>query len=418
MRTYCTVRRIARRVARHVVRLALVAGCLALPGLAPAQQPTPPTAAELPPYDEGRFTGFGVLAENDALLPADNRDRNYTGAFGFQWSGGFVERARLTVPLMLVDRLTQMTRAHARSPMHIHGLQLIGTAFTPDSLNTADVIPDDRPYGSILGLTVRRVTVRDSDMALAWSSDLTLGVLGLPLAREVQTVIHRALRGPNDSTPYDPLGWHNQISDGGEPTLLYRATVERLVYGDPPNPGARKHLQVTAGLQGSAGYYTNLAALLTARAGAFQSEFWEFGTGGSSGTASGVANQRLAPSTEHRHELYAFIGMRPRVVAYNALLQGQFRESVHTLPSRDVEHLLLELDAGIALTIPIRRHALGVVFTASGRTPEHRRALRRTHRWGSVLLTWRPPPAREAMPAMSLRESSGAGPSHVRERAP
>ncbi len=375
---------------RQAWLLALVAGCGWLPITALAAQAPP--AEQIPPYDEGRFTGVGFLVENDALLRFANNDQNYTGAFGLQWSGGFIDGARLTAPLALVDRLTRMERVHARSPMRMHGLQLIGTAFTPDSLNTADVIPEDRPYGSILGLTVRRLTVRDSDLAVAWSSDLTLGVLGLPLAREVQTAIHRALRGPGESRPYDPLGWHNQISDGGEPTLLYRATVERLAFGDAPNPGERKHLQGTVGLQGSAGYYTNIAALATVRAGWFQSEFWEFGGGGSSGTASGVGNQRLAAAAPHRREAYLFGGVRPRLVVYNALLQGQFRQSAHSFSSGEVERTVLEFDGGVAVTIPIRRHALGVVLTATGRTPEHRAELRRTHRWGSVLITWSPPP--------------------------
>ena len=44
-----------------------------------------------------------------------------------------------------------------------------------------------------------------------------LGALGLPLARNAQTWIHRRLRARSGlSTPYDPLGWHNQMHMTGE----------------------------------------------------------------------------------------------------------------------------------------------------------------------------------------------------------
>src|SRR5262249_37500878 len=146
-----------------------------------------------------------------------DEDRNYTGGFGFQFAGSFVHKDHLDAPLRVVDGWTRFAKWHdAEDRRHFYTLLMFGTAFTPDDLNTSHPILDDRPYGSIVGVSVRRLTVDNADLAKAWSSELVLGALGLPVARNAQTWIHRRLRARSGlSTPYDPLGWHNQISDGG-----------------------------------------------------------------------------------------------------------------------------------------------------------------------------------------------------------
>jgi hypothetical protein len=365
--------------------------CLAvlLVGAAPAaaQQPQPPAparpapAALRPPeFDDGTLTSFAFFAENDVLYQLGrNDDRNYTGGFGFQFSGSFIRKWHMDAPLRLVDRATRMSRAHDASPMRFYTFLFFGTGFTPDMLNTPAVVIDDRPYGSIVGFSLRRLTVDDETFDRAWSSELAVGMLGLDTAKDLQTWFHRRLRRKSGKdTPYDPLGWHHQISNGGEATGLYRVSYEQRIAGSPSGRDIRKHWQVVGGAQASAGYYTNAGLLTSARLGTFTSEFWEF-TPGAMNVATqnlGVGNHRTSKS-----EIFLFAGLRPRVIAYNALLQGQFKHSDYTVTPK---RLQAEWDLGVAAFIaPIR---LQVVWNAyAGRSPEFVGALQRTHTWGSLV---------------------------------
>ena len=347
----------------------------------PAAAQEPP---ELPPFDEGDFTAFTFWLENDVVqLPTiQDEDRNYTGGFGFQFSGGFVHDAHLDAPLRGLDRLTRFSRKHddPEFDQHYHSLLIFGTAFTPDNLNTSRPVRNDRPYGSLIGASVRRLSVHGGDQDQAWSSELAIAVLGLPVARNVQTWIHRQLRARSgEETPYDPLGWRNQISDGGEPTALYRVSYERLLLGKTGSNN-RKHFQVSGGLGASVGYYTNVNAATNARLGWFNSDFWQFTPG-----AMSVGAQAGSGSIP-QWELFAFGGVRPRLNFYNALLQGQFRESTHTV---DINHGTLEWDLGVAAYIPKIRTQ--VMWNAlAGRTSEFEGGIPRTHTWGSIAVTYRP----------------------------
>jgi hypothetical protein len=183
--------------------------------------------------------------------------------------------------------------------------------------------------------------------------------------------------------PYDPLGWGNQISDGGEFTALYRVSYERRLLGDPSGPG-RKNFQVSGGGQVSAGYYTNATLLSMARWGWFDSDFWEFSPG-----ATNIATQNTGSGSRRQPtgELFLFAGLRPRIIGYNALLQGQFRSSAHTLSASEIERLQLEWDLGVAGFIrPLR---LQLVWNfLPGRSAEHKKAEARAHSWGSLMAVY------------------------------
>jgi hypothetical protein len=361
----------------RIVSLALVLVLTATP--VAAQQPEPgPVEVSLEP----RFTAFSFYAENDVLLisPARNEDRNYTGGFGFQFSGGFVRDANLDAPLRSIDELTASAGIHRRLKRELHTLLVFGTGFTPDDLNTREPVRDDRPYASLIGISVRRLSVEDETEKETWTSELAVAMLGLPTAEKVQTWLHRRLRANSgEETPYDPLGWHNQISDGGEPTALYRVAYERFLAGDEPDPDTRKHFQLSGGIAASVGYYTNINALASARVGAFNSEYWEF-----TPNALNAGNQNLGRGDDRAQwDAFLFAAVRPRVNLYNALLQGQFRESVHTV---DPKLGTLEWDLGAAVFVP--RLRLQVSWNAlAGRTSEFKGGKARTHTWGSIVAT-------------------------------
>jgi hypothetical protein len=352
------------------------------PGVPPSQPPpTAPSLANLE-FDDGKLTSFAGFFENDLLMHiGGNEDRNYTYGFALQVSGSFIRSAGLVAPLSALDRVTGMHRAHATSRRRYYTLLAFATGFTPDALNVTTPIRDDRPYASIVGASVRRLTVNARSFDRAWSSELAIGALGLDIVGDLQTRIHRwNRRRSGKETPYDPLGWRNQISHGGEPTALYKVSYERRLAGDESGPDVRKHWQVVGGGQGSVGYYTNAALLGSARLGWFTSEFWEF-----SPSAMNIATQNLGlgKRRKSRWELFLYSGLRPRVVAYNAMLQGQFRSSVHTVSPR---RLVAEWEGGLAGFVPFIRTQLIWQF-AQGRSPEFDRSAR-THTWGSVVAVY------------------------------
>lgn len=181
-----------------------------------------------------------------------------------------------------------------------------------------------------------------------------------------------------NDVPVDPLGWANQISAGGEPTALYRTGYQRQLAGDGAL-GRRKHWQVVGGVEGAVGYHTTAAGSLSARLGAFTTEFWQFPRGIAS---AAVAPPDTAAAGVRRWDLFAFAALRPRVVLYNALLQGQFRDSVHTVTP---QRLLGEWESGVGASVPVKGWQLqAVVQLAQGRTADYIGAKARHYTWGTV----------------------------------
>ena len=366
------------------------------PKVTPAPKKQDPFVARLQDVAlEPASTGFGFYVENDVL--GFQTDQNYTGGFAFSLGGRWISESGLSGPLSLFDLLfepvTHMRRAHQSREVSLHTLTIEGSAFTPrrEDLGISTPIVDDRPYASLFGFQVRRVSVRRKADPLklsrrAVSSELTIAALGWDLAKALQTDLHRTLRRRSGkSTPVDPQGWSNQISNGGEPTLLYTVGEEQLLYGrSPVDPGVQG--QATWSAQASAGYYTNIAAGVSGRFGRIRTNFWEFNTN----PLNSIQQRIEASDDRHPWELYGFAGGRGRLVGYNALLQGQFRESVHTFSPSQVNHALLEGEFGVAGAGTM----LGGTFTgrimAAGRTPEFNGPRQRSHAWGAIHLAYAP----------------------------
>jgi hypothetical protein len=379
-------------------------GAPVVPKIVPPCGPSVVVAVPKPPSgppQEPAVSGGGIFFDQDWLWLADkyNMDRNYTMGLAFQISGRFIESSHLDDVvnafdwLTGVDRLREATREISVDPagnkfwLESHSLTLGNGAFTPDNLNTAAPIFDDRPYASLLFLAIGHSTIfpgNSSRRAYVWSSELSIGVLGLHIADWVQTNIHAAMRRSSGQlTPYAPLGWHNQISDGGELTARY------LVAHQHELSESRFHdLRLT--FEASVGYYTNVAAGAAFRFGRIRSSPWTLNSNPISSGNQAESTERpcCAPiRTWKDWELYGFLAGRMRLVAYNALLQGQFRDSAVTLSAGEIERVVNEFETGFVLG--------GAGFSLTfmligGRTPEYHipNVAPRTHTWGGVYLTW------------------------------
>lgn len=366
----------------------LVLIALLLPGRALAQTPAAAPVATGPSAEktstEPLLSSFSLFVENDVLPHlGDNNDQNYTGGFGFLLEGRFISALKLSAPVEFLDRLV-LSRLMPDGASTPYSFLLYGTGFTPDDLKNPDVIPDDRPYGSIVGISVRKQTVEAAEQNSAWSTELAVGVLGLGAAEEIQSRLHAYLRKKDNSlTPYNPEGWSHQISDGGELTGLYRVSYDRLLRGHGSDV-VHKTWQIVGGAEAMAGYYTNVAMGVSGRLGNFHSHFWEFRPG-----AMSIAAEAATKTEIPRTELFLFGGVRGRLVGYNALLQGQFKDSDHTVTP---ERLIYETDLGIAALLRFGKVNLqGVWNMGAGRSPEFKSPLARRHTWGSLMFSanWR-----------------------------
>lgn len=319
----------------------------------------------------GWFEGVDALRvqiDND-LFAGGEKDRDYTGGFGITISG---ERARDGLLSLdpLLRRLDEWSTGANSEDANVHYARQIGLmAFTPSNTLVTEVQPDDRPYASLLFLSNGRVNV-DADDRAAWTSSLTIGVLGLSVSENLHSAVHELVGSER------PLGYDHQISAGGEPTARYTLARQNLWIADPSGL-----VDVKTTVQGSVGFLTETSASISLRAGRFNSPWWGFAPELTDYMAAPV------PSESYRggRELYVFAGARVKARAYNAFLQGQFRHSDVRYGSGDIEPLLAEAWIGVVTQVLDQTqlsYALHYQTAELRDGPASRDAL-----WGAVQLT-------------------------------
>ena len=276
-----------------------------------------------------------VHMDND-LFAGRERDRDYTGGFAVTLTGESAARGLLT----LDPALARIDRAMApiEAPASVHYARQAGLmVFTPGDITSAEPVAGDRPYASLLFATNARMYVGDSGRD-AWSSSVTVGVMGLSLANELHDLVHDAVGSES------PRGYAHQISDGGEPTARYTLARHHLWIADPT--GA---VDVKTTVQGSVGFLTEASAAVSMRMGRFNSAWWSF--------APELTDYVAAPapadtrSGAGRGELYVFLGARVKARAYNAFLQGQFRDNVVEYSYGDIEPIVAQAWIGVVTQV-------------------------------------------------------------------
>src|SRR5262249_31504413 len=203
-----------------------------------------------------------------------------------------------------------------------------GCDFRGCILARTDPIYHDRPYASLSYLQFERTMARGR---VAYSSNLTIGALGLQIAKVVQTAIHDPQTKPG--------GWRHQISNRGEPTAAYSTTVKLLAaavpcgsmspqadnlgnYWDATQPRKRfADLTIDNGL--SLGFYTRYSGGAMLRAGYIQSAFWS--------TARGPIQYTVKAARRSRPEVFALLTGGGSFWVWNSLMDGQFIDSTVTL---------------------------------------------------------------------------------------
>lgn len=316
----------------------------------------------------GTRKGVSVHVDNDLFAGAPH-DSDYTGGFAVSWTPR--DQGRRALPQSLhwhLDRLLGLGDGHCRR----HALQLGLLSITPGTLRSPVPVLDDRPFASLLLFGSTAVWNGSTDR-VALQSTLEIGALGLDLAEDVHAALHHLVGDER------PLGYRYQISNGGEPTARYVVARHELLH-DVVGRGETLQVKTTAAL--SVGYLTEASLGLSMRWGRIASP-WQTFTPEMAGYLPTVAP---LPADDHR-ELYFLAGVRMRLRAFNALAQGQLRDSTHVLHSAELERWVGEAFLG-AHWRPSPGWELS--YTIRANTPELRRdPARRSMVWAGLEMTRR-----------------------------
>jgi hypothetical protein len=315
---------------------------------------------------------------DEHVLANPRRDMDYDGGGEITVSGARAADNWLSVDraLRAVDRFAGIdapTRMRVCGPTHAFAAGVL--EFAPRDLRQRQPLSGDRPYASLFFLSNGRRYVL-TDRAIAYSSSLTVGLLGLSAAGSMQRAIHHVIGSAQ------PEGWAHQISAGGEPTARYSLARQSLL-SQHAGPG-RFDSDWTWTAAGSVGTVTEASIALNSRWGRIVSPWWST----SPEQSMYVAETRPAAPplpAYSRPEFFALMGARFKVRAYNAFLQGQFRHSDLTYGPGDLNALLGEAWVGAEV-----RTASGfeLRYLARWESPELRRGVgSRSFVWGSVELS-------------------------------
>ncbi len=290
---------------------------------------------------------WALAFDNDILVPG-SRDQDYTYGINLTLAGNQVENhwASMHRPLDWINNLIGLDGVigpGTKSGKIEYGL----FGFTPEDITVTAPQQDDRPYASLIYVSSSRENY-DSMREVSWQSTLTLGVMGLNLVGDIQNVVHSALGSDKAK------GWDNQISEGGEPTARYSISRQSLLFRSVSG------FEVKSTVQGSIGYITETSLSLSARAGKIRSPWVSFNPELGSYGEKANPNARVKVS-EH----YAWAGIAIKYRAYNAFLEGQFKDSVVTYSDDEINRSIVEawlgytlgFDDGYSITYSIRGHS-------------------------------------------------------------
>jgi hypothetical protein len=316
--------------------------------------------------DEHDYTGVRLQIDND-LFAGRERDRDYTGGAALTISGAAARDSALSLDPLL-ERMDNAVNEVEYERVH-HSRQIGLMAFTPQDIVASEALPDDRPYASLLFVSNGRVRVSADDRT-AWSSSVTLGLLGLSLSEKLQSAIHEVVGSEK------PNGYAHQISAGGEPTMRYTLARHALWVAN-----ANGTVDVKTTVQGSVGFLTETSAAVSMRVGRFSTPWWSFAPE----LTDYIAAPMPAVSSNGRPEMYLFVGARVKARAYNAFLQGQFRDSAVKYSFSELEPILAEAWIGFVTQL---MNQTQVSYSINYQTAEIRNGpAQRDSLWGGVQLT-------------------------------
>ena len=193
---------------------------------------------------------FAFTHDNDAfsLFPSD---RYYTNGLKFSWSARKINSA----PDWL-ESLAYALPFFPKTDLTRHAYTVGQSMFTPDGIQQAQRLTNQRPYAGWLYGTFDFATAKDQQVDVF---SLTLGIVGpASMAEDVQKISHSLIGSP------EPMGWEHQLDNELGFNLAYLRSwraIQTWHFG-------RKHIDFTPHLNGALGnIYTFTGAGVTFRYG-------------------------------------------------------------------------------------------------------------------------------------------------------
>lgn len=204
---------------------------------------------------------------------------------------------------------------------------------------------------------------------------MLLGLLGTNAAQQLQNAFHD-LSGSDRAE-----GWDNQISAGGELTFRYMVSRQQILSAGPTS--ASRGYDWRYDLGGSVGYVTEATVGTSLRWGRLGTQWWTFDP--AYGDYIHLGAPRLRSAHLRPREWFFWVGVKGRARLYNALLEGQFRDSTVTFSRSDLRILTAETAAGFTADIPDTN--LRATFELRYRTREIPDADGESPVWGRISLS-------------------------------
>lgn len=320
------------------------------------------------PYEEPERSSWALAVDND-ILALGGKDQDYTYGLNITYTGHAAKEGwySLDAPLAWLDSALGFDHL---SPVGVskHSIEAGMFGFTPNDIEVAEPLVGDRPYASLVYWANSRERL-DIHHRVAWKSTLAVGFLGLDLVGDAQNEIH-SLVGANTAR-----GWSHQVSNGGEPTARY--TVARQQHLTT----LFNNLEIKSTVQGSVGYLTEASWSLSVRGGRYHTAWSSFNPElVSYGEKSSYTNSGLSVD-EH----YFWGGVSLKARAYNAFLQGQFRDSEVTLERDQLRTLLVEAWLGYTIAFS---EGYRISYVLRGHSSEIRQGPGdRNLIWGGLILS-------------------------------
>jgi|GEM_PF-3241827 len=267
-------------------------------------------------------------------------DRYFTQGVGLRFGSVGLTNSFLIKPMLMLHGDEQPLLA----------LLVQQDCYTPASIRTDTVRPDDRPFAGAIYVG-EEVVSSDPEKGLRMRSSLIVGALG-PCAScgEEQHWIHHGLGD------IEPLGWQYQVASAV--LLNYAVDVEQRFYGS-------RWMEVRGGLNGMLGTYKdNVGATATVELGRGKSVF----------------DPVTARPKHTQFKAYGKGGVQ--FIGFDASMQGGpfDQDSPHVVSASDVERVVVGYGWGAQLSF----HRLDLRYSEWYIRKTFEDGLR--HGWGTVLI--------------------------------
>ena len=353
-----------------LIGFGLLAGAVFLPGVSLAsvgQNVADTVKSDNKPTKSDAKSSWSIAFDNDIFVPG-GRDQDYTYGLNAAFAGKGAKHHWLSLhrPLGWIDKTIGL---HSRigQGVELNKIEYGLFGFTPEDITQSEPIQDDRPYASLVYVSSSREHYNRSSQ-VSWQSTLTLGILGLSIVGDIQGRVHSLYDGDI------PMGWDNQISNGGEPTARYSVSRQSLLF----KSGSGFELKST--YQGSVGYITEVSWSLSARAGKIHTPWASFNP-----ELASYAEKSTSGAARKVSEHYVWAGISLKARAYNVFLQGQFRDSAVTYSSDEINHGIVEAWLGYTVSL---FDGYSFTYSVRGHTSELNQGNgNRNVVWGGVRLT-------------------------------